>query len=790
MRRPDRPSTWPAPARPDRSPGSRRSGRSRVSAPAWPRHASSPRRWPRADLADRHRPTGRRRPTRPPPEPSPSRTPAPGPGASTVSSRRGRGPRPCDLRAARRRPPRAGPHRLPGRPRRHRPPERARAGSVRARSRTARRRDGSRPVSAGSRAHLDRFGWRPVAQQPAHQVGERTRHQRLGRRQELVDRPPSVLGDVLALLGSPAGDVDVDRLRQPREKPALPHLEQPAPPLERVPPVPDVRAESDAGHPGLLGELAVGCLLVGLVGFQPAPGREPVTIPGPEEQDPDLGSGTGEHQHPDGRADDGGSHDTEEGTRIPATGPRSTRRPRPEPATAHGGYGSGTASNVSGRDSDSQRETGHTTAKARPVTRSSGTVPLTRESPEFDRWSPITNSSSSGTSTSNSVAEGSSPGRRYGDSSTATPLTVMRPSSSQHTTVSPPRPITRLIRCPSESSGSTPTNCSASRSRSPSDVVPSSTDGDNHPSGSANTTTSPRWISPNRVVSFDTSTRSPTRSVSSIDWDGIRKAWTRKIRTRVAMTSDRATTIAVSRSTAGNPPRRRFAASSPPGTVFSATCSPCRCRARPAMVNASGRRADDARGRRYLAGRSTVRTGSDGVALLADLRRLAPEVAQVVKLGPPDVAASHALDLVDHRCMQWKGALDADAEAHLADGERLTYTRALAADHDALEDLDAAPAALDDLDVDLEGVAGTERGNVVAQAGGVDGVQGVHRFADRFLAGATGHRRNGCQSGGPVISVSALPPWQGHEIRTGQRSSVPQAAHADESAHECRAGHA
>ena len=47
------------------------------------------------------------------------------------------------------------------------------------------------------------------------------------------------------------------------------------------------------------------------------------------------------------------------------------------------------------------------------------------------------------------------------------------------------------------------------------------------------------------------------------------------------------------------------------------------------------------------------------------------------------------------------------------------------ADADALEDLDTGAVALDDLDVDLEGVAGAEIGNVVADARGGERVDDV-----------------------------------------------------------------
>src|SRR6478735_8122454 len=118
-----------------------------------------------------------------------------------------------------------------------------------------------------------------------------------------------------------------------------------------------------------------------------------------------------------------------------------------------------------------------------------------------------------------------------------------------------------------------------------------------------------------------------------------------------------------------------------------------------------------------------------GVALLLDLRGLAAEVTEVVQLRATHVAAGHDLDLLDDRGVDREGALDADAEADLANGEGLADTVALAADGDALEDLDAGARALDDLDVDLQRVAGTEVRDVAAKGGCVDRVKSVHEVS-------------------------------------------------------------
>ncbi len=77
--------------------------------------------------------------------------------------------------------------------------------------------------------------------------------------------------------------------------------------------------------------------------------------------------------------------------------------------------------------------------------------------------------------------------------------------------------------------------------------------------------------------------------------------------------------------------------------------------------------------------------------------------------------------------MQREGALDAHAVRNLANGVGLTGSGTGAGDHDALEHLHTGLVAFDDLHVNLHGVASAEVGNVVAQRGGVDGIEGLHR---------------------------------------------------------------
>ena len=102
----------------------------------------------------------------------------------------------------------------------------------------------------------------------------------------------------------------------------------------------------------------------------------------------------------------------------------------------------------------------------------------------------------------------------------------------------------------------------------------------------------------------------------------------------------------------------------------------------------------------------------DARLLLANARRLAGEIAQVVELGATDAAAAHHDDLGEHGAVHREDALDADAVGDLADGERRADTAAAARDADAFERLDALLFTFLDADVHAKRVAGAERRNV------------------------------------------------------------------------------
>src|SRR5690606_38960314 len=190
-----------------------------------------------------------------------------------------------------------------------------------------------------------------------------------------------------------------------------------------------------------------------------------------------------------------------------------------------------------------------------------------------------------------------------------------------------------------------------------------------------------------------------------------------------------------------HPPRRRIercragastAAAPSAGTVSSlvmASFVSASCRAGPRRRAPSRfahiRRLSDEDPAASAAGSSSERRGS-AVALLLDLGLLAAQFAQVVELRTTHVTARDDLDVVDRRAVHREGALDAHLEADLAHREGLAHAVSGAAENDALEDLDAGAAAFGDVHVHLDGVTGSEGGDVGAERSRVDGVEDLH----------------------------------------------------------------
>lgn len=167
----------------------------------------------------------------------------------------------------------------------------------------------------------------------------------------------------------------------------------------------------------------------------------------------------------------------------------------------------------------------------------------------------MTHSRPGGTFTVNLISDGGFPSYTYGSVS-GVPLTVMRPSASQHCTVSPPTPITRLIRSCSPEAGSSPMKvknsftCLTTTGSGLGLGSPRS-----QPPGSLKTTTSPRCgLAPNHGVNLSTSTRSPIRMVCSIEPDGMTNACTRNVLSTSAISSATMTSSGTSLAR----PRRRL----------------------------------------------------------------------------------------------------------------------------------------------------------------------------------------------------------------------------------------
>src|SRR5215218_1513059 len=206
--------------------------------------------------------------------------------------------------------------------------------------------------------------------------------------------------------------------------------------------------------------------------------------------------------------------------------------------------------------------------------------------------------------------------------------------------------------------------------------------------------------------------------VDSIDPEGMKNAATRKVLKTTASSTARATSTTVSRTTASSP---GCLSSSLwyGGVSTSAVWS--------AGAGGSARSPSCPRSSLVRLKKAALsRSGAGGAALLLDLRGPAGPIAQVVELGPADVAPGDQLDLGDAGRVHREGPLDADAERDLADGEGLAQAAALAAQDEALEDLDPLPAPLDHADVHLDGVAGPEVGQIVTQLRALDRIGDLH----------------------------------------------------------------
>lgn len=120
---------------------------------------------------------------------------------------------------------------------------------------------------------------------------------------------------------------------------------------------------------------------------------------------------------------------------------------------------------------------------------------------------------------------------------------------------------------------------------------------------------------------------------------------------------------------------------------------------------------------RFAGGGCSLRVGGFGARVaLADPRRLAAQLAQVVKLCAPYATALHYINVIDDGGVQRKDPLDADTEAGLADGNRFTRAAVLASYTHTFESLESFLCfRLFDPDMYPKRVAGLKVRNIRAQ---------------------------------------------------------------------------
>src|SRR5262249_24855308 len=74
---------------------------------------------------------------------------------------------------------------------------------------------------------------------------------------------------------------------------------------------------------------------------------------------------------------------------------------------------------------------------------------------------------------------------------------------------------------------------------------------------------------------------------------------------------------------------------------------------------------------------------------LANTRRFASQLAQVVKLGTPDVTLFNDVDVIHNGCMQREDSFHTDSAADLTHGNGLAHSAMLSGDHHGLKSLQA-----------------------------------------------------------------------------------------------------
>jgi hypothetical protein len=101
------------------------------------------------------------------------------------------------------------------------------------------------------------------------------------------------------------------------------------------------------------------------------------------------------------------------------------------------------------------------------------------------------------------------------------------------------------------------------------------------------------------------------------------------------------------------------------------------------------------------------------------------------------------LDLLDPRCVDHEGPLDADAGGDATHGHPLVQPAAAQSHHGPLEDLDSLATALHHLDRHLHGVAGGDGRDVAAELLALKLLDRIHPVGDLVIAALAADYRLG-----------------------------------------------
>src|SRR5690606_31039901 len=148
--------------------------------------------------------------------------------------------------------------------------------------------------------------------------------------------------------------------------------------------------------------------------------------------------------------------------------------------------------------------------------------------------------------------------------------------------------------------------------------------------------------------------------------------------------------------------------------------------------------------------------------LLLDPGLLAGELAQVVELRSPHVAAPFHLDRGDEWRIELERPLHALSRRDLAHDERAVQPAIAPRDHDAFVDLHAPARALDHVHRDSDGVAGRELRNRLAEPGDLFLLElrdQIHVLcSDGIVAGACGYGQTGRSNEIAALPLCRAPP--------------------------------